>query len=380
MPSATHTSLLSVHPPYIANTSAPGAAREQPLPGSAHRTAPHSPRLSRSTAGGTAPSGADGTAAPRPPHSCTPPLQGCLLSDPRTRPGRTAAALPAVLSRGVGGWAGRGGPLLQAAGGADGAAPHRPAAPAGGEPRSRPALQAGSAPRAGKRRAGCVRARVCVQRRCAGGCVCVCVSVCARCWAGAYVLPCSACARVGGGGGGRVCVRAREVFKGGAALGWGSPRMRVHSGSGCTELARAVGWQRACMCARACATRAGCACVCTVCGAGALRPHVGTAAHSSVGLHSLRVSRCVCSVGCVPPVSAVRVFTCVWGCVPHTACPRKCTHSVMAASGSAVRSCVCSVTRGTYVCIVCPTCGNVCGAGRLHAVCTLRVLGVQTPH
>lgn len=206
MPSATHTSLLSVHPPYIANTSAPGAAREQPLPGSAHRTAPHSPRLSRSTAGGAAPSGADGTAAPRPPHSCTPPLQGCLLSDPRTRPGRTAAALPAVLSRGVGGWAGRGGPLLQAAGGADGAAPHRPAAPAGGEPRSRPALQAGSAPRAGKRRAGCVRACVCVQRRCAGGCVCVCVSVCARCWAGAYVLPCSACARVrGGGGGARVC-------------------------------------------------------------------------------------------------------------------------------------------------------------------------------
>lgn len=210
MPSATHTSLLSVHPPYIANTSAPGAAREQPLPGSAHRTAPHSPRLSRSTAGGAAPSGADGTAAPRPPHSCTPPLQGCLLSDPRTRPGRTAAALPAVLSRGVGGWAGRGGPLLQAAGGADGAAPHRPAAPAGGEPRSRPALQAGSAPRAGKRRAGCVRARVCVQRRCAGGMrVCVRVCVCTLLGGRLCATVQRLCAGWGRGGGACVFVHGR---------------------------------------------------------------------------------------------------------------------------------------------------------------------------
>lgn len=222
--------------------------------------------------------------------------------------------------------------------------------------------------------------RACVCKGDVRGDACVCACLCVHAAGRALMCYRAAPVRGLGEGGGRVCVRAREVFKGGAALGWGSPRMRVHSGSGCTELARAVGWQRACMCARACATRAGCACVCTVCGAGALRPHVGTAAHSSVGLHSLRVSRCVCSVGCVPPVSAVRVFTCVWGCVPHTACPRKCTHSVMAASGSAVRSCVCSVTRGTYVCIVCPTCGNVCGAGRLHAVCTLRVLGVQTPH
>ncbi|XP_052528615.1 semaphorin-4B isoform X2 [Tympanuchus pallidicinctus] len=146
MPAAPSTSPSSVHPPYIANTSASGAAREQLLPGSTHRTAPHSPGSHAALRGEQHRPGPTAPPHRNPPCPAQPPRSA---SSPRTRAGRTAAALPAVLSRGEG----PGGAALCCRRRAEQTepprtAPHLSAPPAGGEPRSRPALQAGSAPRA----------------------------------------------------------------------------------------------------------------------------------------------------------------------------------------------------------------------------------------
>lgn len=119
------------------------------------------------------------------------------------------------------------------------------------------------------------------------------------------------------------------------------------------------------MCADACAMRAGCACTQRV-----VQGHSGRVwgllPAAAWGCTHWGASRCLQCGACASRKRRA-VFTCVWGCVLHTACPRKCTHSVMAASGAAVRSCVCSVTRGTYVCVVSHLCE--CVQSRTSACC-----------